>query len=341
MPVTIKDIAEFAGVSRGTVDRALNNREGINPDVARRIRKIAAEMGYTPNRAGKALASRKNPVRIGVILNSLGNPFYEEILTGIEAARREYRDFSAELYLRQLKGYQMEEQLAQIDQMQQMGVNAIVLTPINDIRIRDRINQLTAEKLPVIKLNSDLEGTDKATYIGCNYQTSGTTAAGLMGLISNGSATVGIVTGSRKMLGHSQRIHGFIETCKQDFPNMKIVAIAENNDDEQLSYQKTQELLQNASINAIYFSAGGVVGGCRAIDDLHLKNRPIIICCDASKEIRRLLQENKIHATVCQQPFQQGYQSIKTIFNSLITGELPAQKEIFVENEVKIKYNLT
>lgn len=43
---TIQEIAEKAGVSRGTVDRALNNRGRINPQVAEKIRQIADELGY-------------------------------------------------------------------------------------------------------------------------------------------------------------------------------------------------------------------------------------------------------------------------------------------------------
>ena len=45
MAVTIQQIAERAGVARGTVDRALNNRGRINPVVAEKIRKIEDEMG--------------------------------------------------------------------------------------------------------------------------------------------------------------------------------------------------------------------------------------------------------------------------------------------------------
>ena len=43
MAGTIKEIAEKAGVSRGTVDRALNNRGRVNPEVAERIFEIARE----------------------------------------------------------------------------------------------------------------------------------------------------------------------------------------------------------------------------------------------------------------------------------------------------------
>ena len=46
MAGTIKEIAEKAGVSRGTVDRALNNRGRVNPEVAERIFEIAREMNY-------------------------------------------------------------------------------------------------------------------------------------------------------------------------------------------------------------------------------------------------------------------------------------------------------
>ena len=46
MAVTIQQIAERAGVSRGTVDRALNNRGRINPEVAEMVKKTAEEMGY-------------------------------------------------------------------------------------------------------------------------------------------------------------------------------------------------------------------------------------------------------------------------------------------------------
>ena len=58
MAVTAQKIAELAGVSRGTVDRALHNRGRVNPEVAARIRKIADELGYKPNIVGQVQAGR-------------------------------------------------------------------------------------------------------------------------------------------------------------------------------------------------------------------------------------------------------------------------------------------
>lgn len=68
MKVTIKEIAEAAGVSRGTVDRALNHRPGVNAEVADRIIRLAEEMGYRPDMAAKTLANKRYIKTIGVLL---------------------------------------------------------------------------------------------------------------------------------------------------------------------------------------------------------------------------------------------------------------------------------
>jgi len=78
--VTIKKIAELAGVSIGTVDRALHNRAGVNPEVSRRIKEIAVSLGYEPNIMAKALSTKRKPIRIGVLFHVKPNPFYESFI---------------------------------------------------------------------------------------------------------------------------------------------------------------------------------------------------------------------------------------------------------------------
>lgn len=344
MAVTIKQIAEYAGVSRGTVDRALNNRSGINPDVAKKIKKIASDLGYTPNRAGRALASHKKPLCIGIILNSIGNPFYEDVLRGIYSAAEEYQDFSLQIHLRQLKGYDPLEQCNAIQELSHQDISGLIITPMNEESVRQSLLPLIQKGIPVVKLNSDLEQTEKAVYVGCNYHKSGAAAAGLLGLFSHGKALVGIITGSEKMLGHHQRIEGFLETCNSDFPHMKIAAVKENNDDESVSFRCTKELLETYSLSALYFCAGGVSGGIRAVEEWQEKHpqqqRPFVLCCDATTEIKQLIQKGKIDATVCQQPFRQGYDAVKTVFEALMNGSDFVQNDIYTDNEIKIKYNL-
>ena len=68
MAVTIKRIAELAGVSTGTVDRALHDRGRVDPKVAKRVKQIAEELHYQPNSVAKSLSIRGKKLKIAVIL---------------------------------------------------------------------------------------------------------------------------------------------------------------------------------------------------------------------------------------------------------------------------------
>lgn len=83
MPITIKDIAKKTDVSHSTVSRALHNSPLIARDTAERIRRTAQELGYLPSAAARSLKTNRSQV-LGVILSSVEDPFFSEILQGIE-----------------------------------------------------------------------------------------------------------------------------------------------------------------------------------------------------------------------------------------------------------------
>jgi LacI family transcriptional regulator len=83
MPITIKDIAKKSAVSHSTVSRALNGSSLIARETAERIRKNALELGYFPSAAARSLKTNRSQV-LGVILSSVDDPFFSEILQGIE-----------------------------------------------------------------------------------------------------------------------------------------------------------------------------------------------------------------------------------------------------------------
>ena len=70
--MTIKEIARICGVSRGTVDRVVNNRGKVKPETQALILQTIAEHGYTKNIVGRALTVKKTEPVIGVILFVIG-----------------------------------------------------------------------------------------------------------------------------------------------------------------------------------------------------------------------------------------------------------------------------
>ena len=96
--VTMKDIAAAAGVSRGTVDRVLNNRGRVAKDKEKRIRKIAKELGYQPNPAGKGLAVKKKQLKLGFIyLTGHHVPFHNIVYSAAERYAAELEQYGVEV----------------------------------------------------------------------------------------------------------------------------------------------------------------------------------------------------------------------------------------------------
>jgi DNA-binding LacI/PurR family transcriptional regulator len=83
MPTTIKDIARKAGVSHTTVSRALHNSPLISDATTKRIKKIAADLQYQPSFAARSLKTNRTQA-LGVIVSHIDNPFFSEILQGID-----------------------------------------------------------------------------------------------------------------------------------------------------------------------------------------------------------------------------------------------------------------
>lgn len=340
---TIKEIAALAGVSRGTVDRALNHRGSVNEQTRQKILKIAQSLDYKPNKAGIVLAARKKNLKLGVVLLGKNTVFYDDILAGVHDKAAELADYNCSVLIRQTD-YDLQQQLDALDELTAQGVNGIALSPYNDPAIRKKIDELYALGIPVVTLNTDIENSRRIAYIGCHFYRSGETAGGLMHLMTrsrmNSNVNVGIISGSQNILCHTERIAGFRHATSA-YGNICIVDIVNNNDNESESYDLTTDLLiRHPEINALYFTAGGVYGGCRAVTDSKRQNEITVITNDIVDTTREYIEKGLIAATICQQPFLQGSKPLAILFTYLTTGELPAACNEYVDIDIRIKENL-
>lgn len=341
MAVTIKDIAAIANVSRGTVDRALNNRAGVNPDVAKKILKIASDLGYRPNKAGKALAARKKNTLIGMALPSINNPFFKDVIEGAMRARHEFADYGLNVIIKEYKGFSISSQLEAMNALESEGVTAMCIVPIDDDEIVDKVNALHEKNIPVIALNSDLPKSKRICFVGNDYEKSGRTAAGMFGLITGGRANALILTGSIKMLSHNQRIHGFSSVIKEKYPDINVTDIIACNDDDDEAYSQVLAALKsNTNIDSMYVAASGITGAVRAVREAGFDKSFPIICFDDTESNKELLRQNEIRAVICQESHRQGYEPIKILFNLLINARRPKTEHIYTDIVIKIPENI-
>lgn len=80
--LTLRDVSEAAGVSEMTVSRVLRSRGDVSAETRERVLKASRALGYVPNKIAGALASQRVNL-VGVIIPSLSNMVFPEVLTGI------------------------------------------------------------------------------------------------------------------------------------------------------------------------------------------------------------------------------------------------------------------
>lgn len=341
MAVTIKDIARESGVSRGTVDRVLHNRDGVNPEVAQRVRSTACRMGFSPNRAGKALAARKQPIRFGCLLPSIGNPFFDELMVGFHLAEKELADFGVSVEILQVKSFDKDIHLKAIAKMRAHNYQGICITSIDVQEVREAIDAITASGLPVVTVNTDITGTGRLCYVGPDYYHGGETAAGLLSMISQQELSLLIVTGSFNIKGHNERIKGFTEGLEEHAIPFKVVCALESLDDDEHAFVMTEKCLEEKPwINTIFIAAGGVKGVCKAVTDKP-RQKPIrILSFDDIPATKALVKQGIISFTLCQEPRQQGYVSIQKLYSYLMSeGKTPVEDTI-TKTIIKIAENI-
>lgn len=342
---TIREIAELAGVSRGTVDRVLNQRGSVNPDKEKKVLNIIKALNYTPNLAGKTLAIRKKQLKFGYILfsSTSSNPFFLDVVYGIESRAAELSEYGISVDIRYAVIGDPLLQVRLIDELVEAGIDGLVITPINHPLVIGRINELSYgdTPVPVITANSDLPGSGRIAYVGSDYFKSGETAAGIMNMICAGNAKVGIVMGSPLVLCHSERVSGFTRRIEEMYSNITIVSTEINHDDDIQSFVVTKRLLENhPEIDALFLVAAGVIGACRAVTEMGLEGKIKLVSYDTTIASIELIKSGAIAAAITQEPFFQGAKPLDILLDYVGFGIKPEREFFYTTLGIKIKENL-
>ncbi len=342
MAVTIKDIAQAAGVSRGTVDRVLNGRGRVSAQVAQRVRELAAEMKYSPNRAGRELAAIKRSIRMGLFLPGLENSFFGDVLRGAQAAAQSLSDYGVSLEIRQVKGYAVEDHVRALKELLELCPDGICAATVDVPETRDLVNRAYQAGTPVIAINTDLSQTSRLSYVGCDYTASGRTAAGMLALLKGAAPKVLTLIGSRSMQGHVQRVEGFRQALEERGVFWEDCGCLECQDDDEVSCRLVLEHFsaeKEQRPNCLFLAGAGVEGACRALSQLHLEGRVQVLPFDEIPFTRDWIRRGLIPATVCQEPFEQGYRAVKLLFDYLVRDVRPPER-YYTRTVLKIRENL-
>lgn len=342
MPVTLQQIAEAAGVSRGTVDRALKDRGRVRPEVAEKIKQIAKEMGYQPSLAGRALVLAKRNLKIGIIMQSAQTPFMVQVYEGMKAAKQEVESLGGTVEIFRVEGVDAGRVMEIMQDLKDQEYSGIALSPSEDTMLKKMINQFSEEyNIPIITFNSDIEDTKRICFVGQNTIQSGRTAAGLMGEITGGEGEVAVISGHISNPALNNRIRGFQSEIMESFPDIQLVGTKYSYDDEWVAAKIVEELLeQYPELKGIYVTGTAVKGVCEALVKQGKEREIKVIGNDFLDENKKWVERGAINFLIGQDSYMQGYEPVMMLFHLLFDGEKPESVYRYAEIVIKNRFNL-
>jgi LacI family transcriptional regulator len=337
--ITMKMIAEKANVSIGTVDRALNNRGRINQNTYNKVVKVASELGYKPNTFASIL-SKKKSLRITAVLPTSPSYFFEKIHHGMKDAQRELLEYKISVTYLHPKKLDALSQLDVLKDIDKENTDGIVMNPANAM-ITDSIDSYYDNGIPVVTFNSDVADSRRLFYIGPEMHLSGKIAGELLGKFIHGAGEIIVLEADARVQSIALRKKGFLDTITSDYPNIHVSGIYEYGDDDQTARDITKKVLSmQKNITGIFVnSAAGTVGVAKALEKINSDNRPVAVGFDAPDYVRDMLKQGVLSATVCQDPYLQGYYAIKLLAKNLLEGWMPDSEYIYTRQNIILKQN--
>lgn len=321
-------VADCAGVSRGTVDRVLNNRSYVKEEIRTRVLDAIAEVGYLSPRETHRQVLEENdfqPLRLGVLLPNWTDYFRPEVQRGIAAAQEELRQYNVEILQDECRTDVPAEAAERLEGLLRQGVQGIALCAINDLSIEAKTSALAEQGIPVITFNSDLPNSKRVCFVGQNYNKSGRIAAELISKCIPPEGKVLAMCGNLEFDGHRRRLTGFCERMHEiGFPSSRM-EVTETFNDYHVTYRKVVETLSHTpGLAAIYMANPSVEGCAAAVAAEGRTGRIRVVVHDLSESTRALLQSGGVDFVITQNFFRQGYLPLKLLRELLQLGKTPA-----------------
>jgi LacI family transcriptional regulator len=333
--LTVKEMAKHIGISVATLDRVLNNRGNVKPQTYQKVMDKIRELNYTPNKSASFL-SRKNQFYMAIVFPELPEYFWRQVEKGVEIAIDEFRDYGLQVHIIRSKKYDLEEQKKTVLQLIDSGkFDAIALSPNDPQEMADVIDYGMDQGVAMCTFNSDSPLSKRLFYVGCDYRIAGRLAADALCKFIGAKTKVGLIM-SYTNFQMQQKITGFREVIA-DYGHIELYGPLKLQQEDYDSLDNFINYFQE--VDGIYVSSARLHVIAKHLADANLSKSIALIGHDMTEEIYQYMRKGIITATICQDPVNQGYLTVKSMFNYLTTGDKVGLKENITKLELATKEN--
>jgi LacI family transcriptional regulator len=340
--MTVKEIAELAGVSIGTVDRVLHGRGRVSAETKSRIQTIVERSGFTPNPVARRLKRTKEYRFMALLPTSTEDSgYWGQAAAGIAGAADEIASFGVRTIVHEFDRYDPASFHEAAEAALAGESDGILLAPVMPEEARKFVARLDA--IPYAFFDADLPGTSPLCTIGQDSFRGGYLAGRLATLFAaGGAASFGPFA---VLAAHAEDFH--IRTRRDGF----LAYAAENGfraivkDDVDLehaaaAWNTLQDLLEETpELAGVFVTSASSHRIAEAARTLREQRRFVIVGYDLVSENERLLRSGSIDAIISQRPETQARRGLLDLYRSIVVG-IPVEKRVEVPIDLYIKENL-
>lgn len=330
--MTTSEIAKRLGISRGTVSRVLNNNPNVKEETRNLVLTALKDYNYIPNEVARSLVMKRN-YKIAVVVFSEPEFFWEQVEYGVTSAFNELKSQGVAVDYFVTNILNPREQLDLLKDLPDRGYDAIAVAPNDPHLLVELIDEISASGIPVLLVNVDIPTANRLCYVGCNYLQSGTLAAEILAKSLNYSGQIAVLTLQDQVVTIEQRITGFRQELS-NYRGINIELVSRFNRLAEGVYDEVCSILnKNPELNGFYVSFGALEQTAKAVVDMNLTGKVSVVGYDLSKNIYSYMKKGAITATICHEPFNQGYFAVKILHHYLKSGTTPVSSIMYTKLE--------
>nr|WP_321455833.1 LacI family DNA-binding transcriptional regulator [uncultured Cohaesibacter sp.] len=297
--VTLRDVANEAGVSLATVDRVLHERGEASIATRDKVKKAIHTLGFgrLPRSVSKSPFGRK---RLLFLIPTSENHFVHQIVHSIREAQREFVEVDLHICIKHLKfrnDVELRQALATFDPT---AYDGIALFAFDLPGVKEIIDGLCDKGVRVVTIVSDIPASKRSAFVGIDNVAAGRTAARLMGrFVAGAYGEVAILTGNQHIRDHVEREMGFRQIIGSSYRQLRLLPAIETQSIPARNRSEVISLLQDhPKLVGLYAVAGGAAGVVDGLRDFNSQHRPITIVHELEPKTRSGLESGLIDAAL-------------------------------------------
>ncbi len=262
---------------------------------------------------------------IGVVPKATSHVFWVAVEKGAKAAAKE---FQVDI---EWNGAPSETEYARqiqiVDSMINRKVDGLAVAATERRALVASVDRAMKQGIPVTIFDSGIEGENYTSYVATNNYEGGQLGARAMAKLIGGKGEVGLILHAPGSASTMDRERGFTDVIEKEFPGIKIVATQYGMADRSKARAGAENILTaHPNLSGFFGSSEpSTTGASLAVKARGLTGKVKVVAFDASDNLVEDMKAGAIQAMVVQDPFQMGYQTVKTLVDKL-DGKTPPKR---------------